>query len=107
MRVADDARAGACSLVIDRRPEDEKGTLKAAYRPERRPDVRPRRYALRLMRGRRGVRAVAQLVRVHERTVPRWVGWYRAGGLPTVAAPHPAGTGQPSFLTAAQPVVQG
>jgi transposase len=78
--------------------------LKAAYRQERRPDVRPRLHALWLLRGGRGVREVAQLVGVHERTVQRWVGWYRAGGLPAVAAHHQAGTGQPSFLTVEQQV---
>jgi transposase len=88
--------------VIAWRPADEEGTLKAASRQERRPDVRPRLPALWLLRGGRGVRAVAQLVGVHERTVQRWVGWYRAGGLPAVVAQHQAGTGQSSFLTAAQ-----
>ncbi len=39
---------------------------------------------------------------MHERTVQRWVGWYRAGGLGTVRGHRQAGTGQPSFLTAAQ-----
>jgi transposase len=96
------ARGRGRPLVIDWQPEDEAGTLKAAYQKERRPDVRPRLHALWLLRGGRGVREVAALVGVHERTVQRWVGWYREGGLPTVAAHHQAGTGQPSFLTAEQ-----
>lgn len=89
-------------LVIDWRPEDEAATLKTAYLKERRPDVRPRLQALWLLRGGRGVRAVAQVVGVHERTVQRWVGWYRDGGVATVRAHRQAGRGQPSFLTADQ-----
>ena len=89
-------------LVIDWRPTDEEATLKAAYRQERRADVRPRLQALWLLRGGRGVRAVAQLVGVHERTVQRWVGWYRDGGVAAVAGHRQAGRGQPSFLTVDQ-----
>jgi transposase len=48
------------------------------------------------------VREVAQVVGVHERTVQRWVGWYRAGGVAAVAGHRQAGRGQPSFLTADQ-----
>jgi transposase len=89
-------------LVIGWRPEDDEGALKAAYQKERRPDVRPRLHALWLLRRGRRVREVAQVVGVHERTVQRWVGWYRVGGLPTVRGHRQAGTGQPSFLTAEQ-----
>jgi transposase len=96
------ARGRGRPLVIAWRPEDEAAALKAAYRKERRADVRPRLQALWLLRGGRGVRAVAQLVGVHERTVQRWVGWYRDGGLAAVRTHRQAGTGQPSFLTADQ-----
>jgi transposase len=89
-------------LVIAWRPEDDEGALKAAYRKERRADVRPRLQALWLLRSGHGVREAAQLVGVHERTVQRWLGWYRAGGLPAVRAHRQAGRGQPSFLTAEQ-----
>jgi len=88
--------------VIDWRPEDEPATLKALYLKERRADVRPRLHALRLLRSGRGVREVAAVVGVQERTVQRWVGWYRDGGLAAVRAHRQAGTGQPSFLTADQ-----
>jgi len=91
-------------LVIDWRMEDDEGTLKAVYRTERRADVRPRLQALWLLRGGRPVWAVAALVGVHERTVQRWLSWYRAGGLPAVRAHRQAGRGQPSFLTADQQV---
>jgi transposase len=89
-------------LVIDWRPKDEAAALKLLYRKERRPDVRPRLHALWLLRGGRSVRAVAQLVGVHERSVQRWVGWYREGGVAAVRAHRQAGTGQPSFLTPEQ-----
>lgn len=88
--------------MIDWRPEDEAAALKTAYRKERRTDVRPRLQALWLLRGGRSVRAAAQLVGVHERTVQRWVGWYRDGGRTAVISHHQAGTGHPSFLTAEQ-----
>jgi transposase len=96
------ARERGRPLVIDWRSEDDEGTLKAAYRSERRADVRPRLHALWLLRGGRGVREVAALVGVHERSVQRWLGWYRDGGLTAVRAHRQAGTGQPSFLTADQ-----
>ena len=96
------ARGRGRPLVIEWRPEDDVTALQAAYRKERRADVRPRLHALWLLRSDRGVRAVAQLVGVHERTVQRWVGWYRGGGLAAVRAHRQAGTGQPSFLSAEQ-----
>ncbi len=89
-------------LVIDWRAEDDEVRLKAAYQKERRADVRPRLHALWLLRSGRGVREVAALIGVHERSVQRWVGWYREGGMAAVRAHHQAGTGQPAFLTAEQ-----
>ncbi|MDQ3699921.1 MAG: hypothetical protein M3442_03260, partial [Chloroflexota bacterium] len=35
---------------------------------------------------------------VQERNVQRWVGWYRAGGLPAVMAHRSQGPGKPAFL---------
>lgn len=89
-------------LVIAWRSEDEEATLKAAYQRERRVDVRPRLHALWLLRSGQRVRAVAAVLGVHERSVQRWVGWYRDGGRTAVRAHRQAGTGQPSFLTAPQ-----
>ncbi len=86
-------------MVIDWRAEDEEARLKALYLKEHRADVRPRLHALWLLRSDRRVREVAALVGVHERSVQRWVGWYRAGGIAAVRAHRQAGTGQPSFLT--------
>lgn len=89
-------------LVIDWRAEDEEPALKARYLKERRSDVRPRLHALWLLRSGWRVREVAQVVGVHERTVQRWVGWYRDGGVAAVRAHRQAGTGQPAFLTTDQ-----
>lgn len=89
-------------LAIAWRPEDDEATLKAAYQREQRVDVRPRLHALWLLRTGRSVRAVAAVLGVHERSVQRWVGWYRAGGIAAVRAHRQAGTGQPSSLTAPQ-----
>lgn len=89
-------------LVIAWRPEDEAAVLKELYRKERRPDVRPRLHALWLLRTGRPVRAVAAVVGVHERTVQRWLSWYRDGGVAAIRAHRQAGKGQPSFLTADQ-----
>ena len=89
-------------LVIAWRSEDTEGSLKALYWRERRPDVRPRLHALWLLRSGRSVREVAQVVGVHERTVQRWLGWYRDGGVAAIRAHRQAGKGQPSFLTTEQ-----
>ena len=35
----------------------------------------------------------------HERTVTRWLGWYRQGGLAAVEGRHAGGQGAPSLLT--------
>lgn len=96
------ARGRGRPLVIDWRAEDDAGALKAAYQKEGRRDVRPRRHALWLLRTGRPVRAVAEVVGVHERTVQRWLGWYRQDGVGTVVGHRQAGRGQPAFLTAGQ-----
>jgi transposase len=40
---------------------------------------------------------------VHDRSVPRWVAWYRQGGLAAVRGQRMGGVGQPSLLTAEAP----
>jgi transposase len=45
---------------------------------------------------------VAEVVGVHYRTVQRWVGWYRHGGVAEVCVHHGGGQGQPSWLTSEQ-----
>jgi transposase len=95
------ARRGR-KLVIGWAVEDDAASLRARYRRERRPDVRPRLHGLWLLRTGRSAREVAQVLGVHERTVQRWIGWYRAGGLAAVTGRHAGGQGAPSFLTAEQ-----
>ncbi len=45
---------------------------------------------------------MAEAVGTHYRSVQRWVGWYRAGGVAAVRAHRMGGTGQAPFLSAAQ-----
>jgi putative transposase len=96
------ARERGRPLVVEWQREDTPAALKTLYGKERRPDVRPRLHALWLLRSGRRVREVAAVLGVHERTVQRWLSWYRDGGVAGVRAHRQAGTGQPSFLTADQ-----
>lgn len=81
---------------------DAVASLQARYRRERQPDVRLRLHGLWLVRAGRSARAAAEVLGVHERTVTRWLGWYRAGGLAAVEGRHAGGQGAPAFLSAEQ-----
>ncbi len=81
---------------------DDAASLYARYRRERRADVGPRPQGRWLVRAGRSAREAAAVLGVHERTVTRRLGWYRAGGLAAVEGRHAGGQGAPSFLTAAQ-----
>ncbi len=89
-------------LRIEWAAEDDAASLRARYRRERRADARPRLQGLWLVRTGRTTREVAEVVGVEERTVQRWLGWYRAGGLAAVEGRHAGGRGAPSFLTSEQ-----
>lgn len=89
-------------LAVEWAAEDDAASLQARYRRERRADVRPRLHGLWLVRAGRSARAAAEVLGVHERTVTRWLGWYRTGGLAAVEGRHAGGQGAPSFLTAEQ-----
>jgi transposase len=89
-------------LAVEWAAEDDTASLYARYRRERRADVRPRLHGLWLVRAGRSAREAAEVLGVHERTVTRWLGWYRAGGLGAVAGRHAGGQGAPAFLTAEQ-----
>ena len=89
-------------LAVEWAAEDDAASLQARYRRERRADVRPRLHGLWLVRAGRSAREAAEVLGVHERTVTRWLGWYREGGLAAVEARHAGGQGAPSFLTAEQ-----
>ena len=81
---------------------DDAASLWARYRQERRVDVRTRLQGLWLVRLGHMTREVAEVLGVHERTVQRWLGWYRSGGLAGVVGRHAGGHGKAAFLTAEQ-----
>jgi transposase len=89
-------------LAVEWAAEDEAASLHARYRRERRADVRPRVHGLWLVRAGRSAREAAEVLGVHERTVTRWLGWYRQGGLAAVEGRHAGGQGAPAFLTPEQ-----
>src|SRR3954452_20990467 len=95
------ARRGR-KLTVEWAAEDDAAGLYARYRRERRADVRPRLHGLWLVRTGKTTREVAEVLGVDERTVQRWLAWYRAGGLAPLEGRHAQGRGAPSFLTLEQ-----
>jgi len=95
------ARRGR-KLAVEWAAEDDAAGLYARYRRERRADVRPRLHGLWLVRTGKTTREVADVLGVDERTVQRWLAWYRAGGLAPLEERHAQGQGAPSFLTLEQ-----
>lgn len=90
-------------FVVAWRDEDTEDALRAAYRAEQRSDVRQRLQALWLVRdGQRRVGEVTAVIGVDYRTVQRWVGWYRTGGITAVCAHRMGGYGQTPRLTPEQ-----
>lgn len=82
--------------------EDTPEALRQRYRQEEEGEVRTRLHALWLLRTDWDMEEVARTVGVHYRTVQRWVGWYRQGGIAEVCARRGGGHGQPSWLTPEQ-----
>ena len=95
------ARRGR-KLTVEWAAEDDAASLYARSRRERRADVRPSLHGLWLVRTGKTTREVAEVLGVDERTVQRWVAWYRAGGLTPLEERHAQGRGAPSFLTPEQ-----
>jgi Transposase and inactivated derivatives len=95
------ARRGR-KLTVEWTAEDDAASLYARYRRERRADVRPRLHGLWLVRTGKTTREVAEVLGVDERTVQRWLAWYRVGGLAALEERHAHGQGAPSFLTSEQ-----
>lgn len=93
---------GGRPLRIDWWDEDTADHLKQLYQAETRRDVRPRLHALWLLRTGHRIRAVAQVLGVHERNVQRWVGWYREGGRPAVMGHRRQGAGKVAWLSGEQ-----
>src|SRR4051812_13540182 len=95
------ARRGR-KLTVEWAAEDDAAGLYERYRRERRPDVRSRLHGLWLVRTGRTTREASEALGVDERTVQRWLTWYRAGGLAPLEARHAGSQGAPSFLMAEQ-----
>src|SRR3954470_23304478 len=97
-RDEDDMARRGRKLTVEWGAEDDGASLRARYRRERRADVRPRLQGLWLVRTGRTTREVAEVIGVEERTVQRWLAWYRAGGLAEVEGRHAQGKGAAPFL---------
>ena len=82
--------------------EDTAEALHAHYRAEPAAEVRTRLHGLWLVRRGESPTAVAAAVGVSRRSVQRWLGWYREGGLAAVRSRRRGGPGKPCFLTEAQ-----
>ena len=95
------ARRGR-KLTVEWDAADDAASLYARYCRERRADVRPRLHGLWLVRTGRTTREVAEVLGVDERTVQRWLAWYRAGGLAPLEGRHAGSQGAPSLLTVEQ-----
>jgi transposase len=95
------ARRGR-KLAVEWSAEDDAASLYARYRRERRPDVRPRLHGLWLVRTGTTTREASEVLGVEERTVQRWLAWYRVGGLAPLEGRHAGSQGAPSFLTPEQ-----
>src|ERR1051325_2259729 len=95
------ARRGR-KLTVEWAVADDAASLYERYRRERRPDVRPRLHGLWLVRTGKTTREASEALGVDERTVQRWLAWYRAGGLAPLEGRHAGSQGAPSFLTVAQ-----
>ena len=68
-------------MTVEWAAADDAASLYERYRRERRPDVRPRLHGLWLVRTGRTTREASEVLGMDERTVQRWLAWYRAGGL--------------------------
>jgi transposase len=83
--------------------QDDEASLRGRYQHERDPELRPRWHALWLVRRGMSLRAAAGVLGVDERSVRRWMAWYRAGGLAEVGRRRRGDRrGQPAWLTADQ-----
>jgi transposase len=89
-------------VAIAWQTEDTAEALREQYRKEQDGEVRTRLHGMWLLCSGRPLAEVAQTIGVHSRTVQRWVGWYRHGGLTEVRTRRGGGHGQPSFLTEEQ-----
>ena len=94
--------AGGRPRAINWATEDTEAAPHTAFRMARDPRAALRGQALWRRRQGHSERETATLLGVHERSVRRWVAWYRTEGLAGVLAHKAAGRGKPALLTAAQ-----
>ncbi len=87
--------------------QDTPEALRERYRRQEEGEVRTRLHALWLLRKGWSMAQVAEVAGVHYRTVQRWVGWYRHGGVREVCAHHGGGHGRPAWLTPEQEAAKG
>ena len=78
---------------------DTPEALKEAYQRERDSEVRTRLHGLWLLRCGWRLGMVAEVMGAHYRSVQRWVGWYRKGGLPEVRRHKMGGRGPQPWLS--------
>ena len=92
-----------CARRLDIEWRDDADTLFRLYKEEPDPELCPRWHALRLLRQGYSVAEVVAVLGVHERTLRRWIAWYRAGGIEEVRRHRRGGRqGQKPKLTPAQ-----
>ena len=90
-------------LVIEWRVEDTEDSLFDRYKSEKDIKIRTRLHALAMLRQGTSVAEVMEKLRVSERSVRRWISWYREGGIAEILAHKQGiGGGRPSFLDARQ-----
>ena len=82
--------------------EDEEALLRL-YKEEQDLELRPRWHALWLLRKGYSVAEVVMVLSIHERTLRRWIAWYRAGGVEEVRRHRKGGRqGRECWLTPKQ-----
>ena len=83
--------------------QDDAESLFRLYKGERDPELRSRWHALWLLREGYSVSEVVAILGVHERSVRRWIAWYRMGGMEEVRRHRRGGRqGQKPKLTPEQ-----
>jgi len=70
-----------CARGIEIVWQEETETLFRLYKQEPDSEIPPRLHALWLLQQGYTVAEVVKVLSVHERSVRRWLAWYRAGGV--------------------------
>ena len=86
------------TLTIIWREGDTEEELLCLHKMEKDFGLRTRLHALYLLRCGRGLAEVSSILAVSYRTMCRWLGWYRKGGLREVLSHKQGGSGKKCFL---------